>query len=90
LLDIGIKADAAGIGIRHLNPVPEHPVHDRIPLFMYRTGSGIGIPLHSDTGLTVYRIVRHFKKLYDGGNFLRWRAIHPARPYTVAFSVVYT
>jgi hypothetical protein len=51
-MGIGIKSDAAVIGIpvsdisvRHLS----FPVPDWVPLFRYRTGTGIGILFHSGT-----------------------------------------
>jgi hypothetical protein len=57
LLGIGIEADAAAIGIRHLKPVQEHSGTYQIPLFLYWTGSGIGILFLSGTGLTGCLIV---------------------------------
>ncbi len=44
LLGIGIKADAAGIGIQAYDIKVRYrsiPVQDWVPLFRYRTGSGI-------------------------------------------------
>ncbi len=41
-------------GILYLSPVP-----DWVPLFWYRTGSGIGIFVHSGTGLTGCQTVLH-------------------------------
>jgi hypothetical protein len=41
-------------GVLYLSPVP-----DWVPLFWYRTGSGIGIFVHSGTGLTGCQTVLH-------------------------------
>jgi hypothetical protein len=43
------------------------PVQDWVPLFRNQTGSGIGIFVHSGTGLTGCRTVRHLKKAVAGG-----------------------
>jgi hypothetical protein len=53
-LDIGNKADAAGIGIPASDISVWNksiPGPDRVPLFRYQTGSGIWLLLHSGTGL---------------------------------------
>jgi hypothetical protein len=51
-LGIGIKTDAAGIGILASSDVSVQnriiPAPDSVPLFWYRTGSGIGILVHRD------------------------------------------
>ncbi len=49
-------ASAFDISIRYRSI----PLHDWVPLFLYWTGSGIGILFYSGTGLTGCRIVRHF------------------------------
>jgi hypothetical protein len=54
-LGIGIKADAAGIGIPASDISFRYrsiPVQDWVPLFCYRIGSGICNIFYSDTRLT--------------------------------------
>jgi hypothetical protein len=66
-MGIGIEVDAAGIGILASCISVRYrsiPVPNWISLFRYRTGSGIGIFVHSGTGLTGCRTVRHLKKGY--------------------------
>ncbi len=61
-LGIGIKADAAGIGIPASIISVRYqinPVLDWFTLFRYRTDSGIDISFNSGTGLTGCRKVRH-------------------------------
>jgi hypothetical protein len=61
-MGIGIKVDAAGIGIPASYISVRYrsiPVPDWDPLFRYRTGSGIGISVHFGTVLTGCRTVRH-------------------------------
>ncbi len=49
-------------GILYLSPVP-----DWVPLFRYRTGSGIRIFVHSGTGLTGQSDIPAFQKAVVGG-----------------------
>jgi hypothetical protein len=59
---IGIEVDAAGIGIPASCISVRYksiPVPDWVPIFRYQTGSGIGIFVHSGTGLTGCQTVRH-------------------------------
>jgi hypothetical protein len=59
-MGIGIEVDAAVIGISASCVSVRYrsiPVQDWVPLFRYRTGSGIGIFVHSGTRLTGYRTV---------------------------------
>ncbi len=61
-LGIVIEVDAAGIGIPASYISVRYrsiPLPDWVPLFRYRTGSGIVISDHSSTGLTECRTVQH-------------------------------
>jgi hypothetical protein len=67
---VGIDTNTAGIGIpayvisvRYQKiPMPDWVV----PLIRYRTAPGIGILIHSGTGLTGCLTVDYLKTLYDG------------------------
>jgi hypothetical protein len=59
---IEVEVEAAGIGIPASCISVRYrsiPVPDWVPLFRYPTGSGIGFFVHSGTGLTGLRTVRH-------------------------------
>ncbi len=61
-LGIGIESNAAGVGIPSSSISVRYrsiPVPDWIPVFRHRTASGIGIFIHSGTGLTGCRTFRH-------------------------------
>ncbi len=61
-------------GNRYLRPVP-----DRVPLFWHWIGSGIGIFLHSGTGLTGCRAFRHLKNTLQ-----RCKGIHTLCTFIIA------
>ncbi len=80
-MGIGIKADAAGMGIPASDISVRYriiPVPECVPLFGYRTGSGITILFLSGTGLTRCQTVRH---LHPARTYYLWWKDTLARPY---------